>query len=130
MKRIGRVAIISTTLSVLALLFISNTALALRPVAPNGVRPPCIPVLDVPFTNYSFELPLWMWSFQFYVFALSTVAAMICWTVMLFKWAARNLGSSGRGGGPHALPATSTVESSRGAANPEESRPVGTDRPL
>ncbi len=34
----------------------------------------------------------------------------------------RNLGGGGRGGGPHPLPATGTVESSRGAANPKESK--------
>ena len=42
----------------------------------------------------------------------------------------RNLGGGGRGGGPHALPATGAVESSRGAANSKESRPVGSDKRL
>lgn len=87
MRPMRRVAIISTTTSALALLFISNTGLALLPLDSNGVRPPCVPVFDVPFTNYSFELPPWMWPIQFYVFALSTFAAIICWAVVLFKWA-------------------------------------------
>jgi len=39
----------------------------------------------------------------------------------------RNLGGGGRGGGPHPLPATGVVESSRGSANAKESRPVGPD---
>jgi hypothetical protein len=35
-----------------------------------------------------------------------------------------------RGGGPHSVPATGGVESSRGATNPKESKPVGPDRAL
>lgn len=87
MRPMRRIAIISTTTSALALLFISNTGLALRPVDSNGVRPPCVPVFDVPFTNYFLELPFWMWPIQFYAFALSALAAIIYWTVVLFKWA-------------------------------------------
>ena len=86
MKPMRRVAIISTTICVLALFFILNTWLVLPAVAPNGKRPPCFPVLDVPFTNYSFRLPLWMWAIQFWVFALSTLVAITCWIVLLFKW--------------------------------------------
>ncbi len=89
MRGIRRIAVISTTISALALLFISNTGLALLPVDSNGVRPPCVPLLEVPFTDYSFELPLWMWTIQFYVFALSTLAAITCWIVVLFKWRAK-----------------------------------------
>lgn len=89
MKRIRRIAIISTTISALALLFASNTALALLPMDSNGLRPPCVPVFEVPFTDYSFELPLWMWPIQFYVFALFTLAAITCWIVFLFKWRAK-----------------------------------------
>lgn len=40
----------------------------------------------------------------------------------------RNFRGGGRGGGPHALPASGPVESSRGAANPRESRPIGFDK--
>ena len=40
----------------------------------------------------------------------------------------RNFGGGGRGGGPHPLPATGAVESSRGSANPKESRPIGSDK--
>jgi len=90
MRRIRRIAIISTTTSALALLFISNTALALFPVAPNGIRPPCVPVFEVPFTDYSFQLPLWMWGLvPFSVLVLSTLAAITCWIVLLFKWRAK-----------------------------------------
>jgi hypothetical protein len=39
-----------------------------------------------------------------------------------------NFRGGGRGGGPHPLPATGAVESSRGGANPKESRPVGSDK--
>lgn len=86
MKRIRRIAIISTTISALALFIILNTALALPAVGPNGVRRPCVPVFDVPFTDFSFELPSWMWPIQFLVFALSTLAAITCWVVVVFKW--------------------------------------------
>ena len=40
----------------------------------------------------------------------------------------RNIIGGGRGGGPHPLPATGAVESSRGSANPKESKPVGADK--
>jgi hypothetical protein len=89
MKRMRRVAIISTTFSMFDLFFILNTWLVLPAVAPNGTRPPCFPVLDVPFTNYSFRLPLWMWAIQFWVFALSTLAAITLWIVALFQWRAK-----------------------------------------
>lgn len=91
MKRTRRIAIISTTISALALLFVSNTALALLPMDSNGLRPPCVPVFELPFTDYSFELPLWMWPIQFYVFAFFTLATITCWIVFLFKWRA-NIG--------------------------------------
>ena len=42
----------------------------------------------------------------------------------------RNLGGGMRGSGPsHPLLVTGTVETSRGAENPKESKPVGPSRP-
>ena len=40
----------------------------------------------------------------------------------------RNIRGDGRGGGPHPLPVTGAVETSRGSANPKESKPVGPDK--
>jgi hypothetical protein len=40
-------------------------------------------------------------------------------------------GGGGRGDGPsHPLPVTSPVETSRGSANPKDSKPVGPSRPI
>jgi hypothetical protein len=47
-----------------------------------------------------------------------------------FRHMFRNFRGGGRGGGPHPVPATGGVESSRGATNPKESKPVGPDRAL
>lgn len=97
MKRTRRIAIISTTMSALALFFISNTVLALPPVAPNGIRTPCYPLLEVPFTDYSLQLPLWMWGgIPFSVFVLSALAAITCWIVALSKWRAERKGAAVR----------------------------------
>jgi hypothetical protein len=42
------------------------------------------------FDDYTFELPLWMWGFvPFSVLVLSTLAAITCWIVLLFKWRAK-----------------------------------------
>ena len=89
MKRLRRTAIISTAISALTLFFLSNTALALPPVGSNGIRPPCVLVFEVPFTDYSFQLPLWMWGLvPFSALALSTVAAVTSWVMLLFRWRA------------------------------------------
>jgi hypothetical protein len=89
MKRLRRIAIIATTISALALFFISNTGLALPPMNPNGTRPPCVLLFEVPFTDYSFQLPLWMWgAVPFSAVALSTLAAVITWIMLLFRWRA------------------------------------------
>jgi hypothetical protein len=89
MKRLRQTAIISTTISALALFFLSNTALALQPVDSNGIRPPCVAVFEVPFTHYSFQLPIWMWMFvPFWTLVLSTLAAVTSWVVLLFRWKA------------------------------------------
>ncbi len=60
MKRARWIAIVSTMILAFAAFFISNTVLALLPTAPNGIRPPCFPVFEVPFTDHFFRLPLWM----------------------------------------------------------------------
>ena len=85
MKRLRRIAIISTMISALALVFLSNTALALQPMDSNGIRPPCVPVFEVPFTDYFFQLPLWMWPVHFYALILSTLAAVTSWVMVLFR---------------------------------------------
>jgi hypothetical protein len=89
MKRIRWVAIFSTTISALGLFFVLNSGLALQARGPNGESPLCVPVFDLPFTNHSFPLPLWMWPFQLDVFAVSTLAAITCWIVVLLKWRAK-----------------------------------------
>jgi len=89
MKRLRRIAIISTTISALALFFLSNTALSLLAVDSNGVRPPCVLVFEVPFTDYSFQLPLWMWGpVPFSALVLSTLATVTSWVMLLFRWRA------------------------------------------
>ena len=89
MKRLLRMAIISTTISALSLFFISNTALALLPRDWNGIRPPFVPVFDVPFTDYSFQLPLCMWGLvPFSASGLSALAAVTSWVMLLFRWRA------------------------------------------
>ena len=86
MKRLRRIAIVSTILSALTLFFVVNTGLALPPVDANGTRPPCYPVFELPFTNYSFQLPLWMWAYPLYVFLISTLTAIGCWVGVLVRW--------------------------------------------
>ena len=66
-----------------------------------------------------------------------TEHALIQWLVLMTvivaifraKWIAdlfRYFGDGGRGSGPsHPLPVTGKVETSRGAANPKDSKPVG-----
>jgi len=63
------------------------------------------------------------------------IFAIFHWLIILAVFGSRkiadlfnNFRGGGRGGGPHPLPATGGVESSRGSANPKESRPVGPDR--
>jgi hypothetical protein len=90
MDRLRRNAIISTAIPVLVLFFLSNTALTLQPVGSDGIRSPCFPVFEVPFTVYSFRLPLWMWGIvPFSVLALSTLAAATSWVMVLFRWRAK-----------------------------------------
>jgi hypothetical protein len=89
MKRLRWIAIISTTICALELFFLSNTALALLPVGPNGIRPPCVLVFEFPFTDYSFQLPLWMWGLvPFSALVLSALAAITSWVMLLFRWRA------------------------------------------
>jgi hypothetical protein len=89
MKRIRRIATISTAITILALFFISNTALALPAMDSNGVRPPCYPIFDVPFTAYSFRLPLWMWGLvPLSVLAFSALIAVTSWVILLVRWRA------------------------------------------
>lgn len=69
-----------------------------------------------------------------FIWVIVLTVNVIVLDVMLFVGAKRilesfrNFRGGGRGGGPHPLPATGAVESSRGAANPKESRPVGSDK--
>jgi hypothetical protein len=85
MKRLRQTAIISTTVSVLALFLLANTVLAKPPWGR-----PCVVLFEVPFTERSFELPLWMWGLvPFSVLGLSTLAALTSWVVLLFKWRAK-----------------------------------------
>jgi len=89
MRRLRRIATISTAISALALLFLSNSVLVLPALDPNGIRPPCFPVFEVPFTNFSFQLPLWMWGLvPFSALALSTLAAVTCWIMLFIRWRA------------------------------------------
>jgi hypothetical protein len=88
MKRLRWIAIVSTTITALLLFVGANTGLALPPVAPNGVRPPCFPVFELPLTDYSFELPLWMWAVFPFVFVLSVLVAATSWVMVLFRWRA------------------------------------------
>src|SRR5579863_6775908 len=79
MKRLRRIAIISTTVSALTLFLVANTGLALPPIDARGTRPPCYPLFELPFTDYFFRLPLWMWGFSLWTFLISTLAAIGCW---------------------------------------------------
>lgn len=48
--------------------------------------------------------------------------------ILVFFGGRKIAGGGGRGGGPHVLPARGAVERSHGAANPKDSRPVGSDK--
>jgi hypothetical protein len=89
MKRLRWLAIISTTICALMLLLLSNTALALLPLDPNGSRPACVLLFEPPFTNYSFQLPGWMWGIvPFSVLALTSLASITSWLMLLIRWRA------------------------------------------
>jgi hypothetical protein len=82
MNRLRRIAIILTTVSALTVSFLGNTALA----KPKGGRP-CVLVFEVPFTDKFVELPTGMWGLvPLSVSALSTLAAVTIWIVLLFRW--------------------------------------------
>jgi hypothetical protein len=66
--------------------------LALQVMDSNGVRPPCVPVFEVPFTDYSLQLPLWMWGVvPFSTLVLSTLVAVTSWVMLFFRWRAITL---------------------------------------
>jgi len=89
MKRLRWFAITSTTISALALFFISNTALAIRPLEPDGIRPAGVLLFELPFTDYSFQLPFWMWGLvPLSALVLSALAAVTSWAMLLFRWRA------------------------------------------
>ena len=89
MKRLRWLAITSTTISALALFFISSTALAIRPLEPDGIRPACVLLFELPFTDYSFQLPFWMWGLvPLSALVLSALAAVTSWAMLLFRWRA------------------------------------------
>jgi hypothetical protein len=90
MNRLHRSAIVSTAISMLMLLLLFDTLLVLPVLGSKGIRPPCYPVLLVPFTDYSFRLPLWMYGrIPFSIWALSTLAAVTTWVMVLFRWRAK-----------------------------------------
>jgi hypothetical protein len=98
MKRLRWFAITSTTISALALFFISNTELALRPLEPDGSRPACVLLFEFPFTDYSFQLPFWMWGLvPFSALVLSALTAVASWAMLLFRRRAMTrLGGGGK----------------------------------
>jgi hypothetical protein len=90
MNHLHRNAIVSTVISVLMLFLLFDTLLVLPVLGSNGMRPPCYPVLLIPFTDHSFRLPLWMYGlFPFSIWALSTLTAVIAWAMVLFRLRAK-----------------------------------------
>jgi len=85
MKRLRQTAIISTITAILIVFVIANTVLA------KPIFGPCALLFEVPFTNKSFELPLWMWRWMWgwvplCTLALFTFAALTSWAILLFRW--------------------------------------------
>jgi hypothetical protein len=83
MKRLRQTAIISTITSILIVFVLANTVLA------KPIFGPCVLLFEVPFTNKSFELPLWMWGLvPLSTLALFTLAALTSWVILFFWWRA------------------------------------------
>jgi hypothetical protein len=80
MGNLLRTCVVSTALSVLSLIFLSNNALALT------TRGYCVVLFSVPFTDETFEFPNWMWGpIPMAVCGLSTLLSLILWTVVLVR---------------------------------------------
>jgi len=89
MKRLRWFAITSTTISALAWFFISSTALVLRPLEPDGITPACVLLFEFPFTDYSFQLPFWMWELvPLPALVPSALVTVTSWAMLLFRWRA------------------------------------------
>jgi hypothetical protein len=89
MKRLRRIAIFLTAISAFSCFVVANTGLALPQIDASGKRPPCYPLFELPFTDYFFPLPLWMWGSLPLVFLVSTVAALGLWIRLAVKWRSR-----------------------------------------
>lgn len=82
MRRLRQIAVVSTSISILLLLFFANTVLA-KPLSGR----PCVVLFEVPFSDKSFDLPSWTWGFlPFSMLPLSSLAALISWAILLFQW--------------------------------------------
>jgi hypothetical protein len=68
----------------------ANTVLAL----PAGPPHRCIVLFDLPFTDKSFVLPMWMSQLSMDLAAISTLMAVLLWVMLLIKrWRIRDVQS-------------------------------------
>jgi hypothetical protein len=80
MHNLLRTCVLATAFSVLCLIFVANTALALT------TRGYCVVLFTLPFTNKAFEFPNWMWGpLPMSVCGASIVASAILWTALLVR---------------------------------------------
>lgn len=70
MKHLRWIGITANCFSAFSFFVLSNTVLVLPPN-----RSQCVTVFEVPFTEKSFELPLWMWRGPLWLLVISTFTA-------------------------------------------------------
>jgi hypothetical protein len=79
-QRLFRTCVLASCVSVVSLVVLSNTPLALT------TRGYCVVLFTVPFTGRTFQFPNWMWGpIPMSVCAVSTLAAVFLWTALLVR---------------------------------------------